>query len=105
MRATGITLPDTELIMRIRRSRSLHRSAFSLRDAVVEEIRKHGGHAKHGNTIWDEEIVAATSLSSTLARESVALVTGEHRLSGAAAMAGAADRVYTLEAYEAALGL
>jgi hypothetical protein len=79
---------------------------FALRDAVIQEVRaKGGGHEQHDNTVWDEEIVASTSLYSKIRGKTVVLVTTEPRLVRAAVQASAGDRVIGVEVYEESLGL
>jgi hypothetical protein len=79
---------------------------FALRDSVIEEVRtKGGGHKQHENTIWDEEIVASTSIYSKIRGKEVVLVTAEPRLINAASRASASDLVLDLDAYEKRLGL
>jgi hypothetical protein len=79
---------------------------FALRDEVINEVRrKGGGQLQHRNTVWDEEIVASTSLYSTIQGKSVVLVTTEPRLVAAAVRASAGDRVLDVDAYENLLGL
>lgn len=79
--------------------------AFALHDAVVAEIRTNGGHAKHANTVWDEEVVSSTSIHTTIRGRSLLLVTEENRLLDAARVAKAQDRVCKLATYEESLGL
>jgi hypothetical protein len=79
---------------------------FALRDTIIQEVRaKGGGQLQHRNTIWDEEIVASTSMYSTIRRKPILLVTTEARLVAAAARASAGDRVVDLDAYERVMGL
>jgi hypothetical protein len=79
---------------------------FAVRDAVVAEIKaKKGGHGQHRNTVWDEEIVAATSMYTTIHSGTVFVVTEETRLLDAAASANASDRILNLVGYEKLLGL
>jgi hypothetical protein len=79
---------------------------FALRDSVVVEMRRSGGgHATHKNTVWDEEIVASTSMYTTINSKTLLVVTGERRLILAAARARAPDRVISLVQYEDTLGL
>ncbi len=79
---------------------------FALRDAIVEEIHaKGGGHAQHGNSVWDEEVVSSTSSYTTINEKTVILVTEEKRLLVAASLADASDRVCDVAAYEKLLGL
>jgi hypothetical protein len=80
--------------------------AFTVRGDVQSAVkRKGGGHGQHHNTVWDEEIVAATSIYTTINGNSVLVVTEEDLLIEAAAKAGAGDRIIRIAAYESHLGL
>lgn len=78
---------------------------FALHDSVVSEVRARGGHKKHANTVWDEEIVSSTSIYTNVGGSSVLLVTQEPRLIAAAELAGARERVFRVAEYEGMLGL
>lgn len=79
---------------------------FAVRDAVVAEMKaKGGGYGQHRNTVWDEEIMAATSMYTTINGAPVIVVTEEERLLTAATVAKASDRIFNIAAYERLLGL
>jgi hypothetical protein len=64
--------PPEQLIFAIIPIAQVSSVTFALRDAVIEEVRaKGGGHEQHRNTVWDEEIVASTSLYSTIRKRTV----------------------------------
>lgn len=75
---------------------------FTLRDRVVAEVRRKGGHGQHRNTIWDEEIVSSTSAYSFIGGKSIHVVTTEEQL---VAAAGCSARVSRVTEYEEILGL
>jgi hypothetical protein len=102
----GVTMPIERLMHSIIPIAQASSITFALRDSVVEEVRrKRGGHQQHANTVWDEQIVAATSIYSTIRGKTTVLVTTEARLVAAAARAEASDLVIDVEAYERRLGL
>ncbi len=102
----GRTISPERLITAIIPVAQVSSITFALRDGVVDEVRsKGGGQLQHRNTVWDEEIVASTSLYSTIRGKSIVLVTTEGRLVAAAIRAGAGDRVVDVDAYEELLGL
>ena len=102
----GRTLDSVRVVQLIVPIAQVSSVTFALRDHVIQEVRaKGGGHQQHRNTIWDEEIVASTSIYSTIRGKPVVLVTTEARLVAAAATANAGDRVVDLDTYESVIGL
>lgn len=78
---------------------------FALSDHVAESVRsKKGGFGQHANTVWDVEILSATSLDSTIAGGQIVIVTCEEMLLDVAGREHAGDRVMSIEAYESLLG-
>jgi hypothetical protein len=79
---------------------------FFLRDSVVAEVRqKGGGYSQHANTVWDEEVVFATSMYTTISGKTLTLVTEESRLLEVGVSAGAAEHFVDIASYESQLGL
>ncbi len=102
----GRTISPERLITAIIPVAQVSSITFALRDGVIEEVRsKSGGQWRHRNTVWDEKIVASTSLYSTIRGKAIVLVTTEARLVEAAVRAGAGDRVVDVDGYEDVLGL
>lgn len=102
----GTRFPPVEIVGKIIDMAKITSVGFALRDAIIEEIRaKRGGHAKYGNSVWDEEVVSSTSSYTTIKGKTVVLVTEEKRLLIAAEVAKASDRVCDIAAYETSLGL
>jgi len=102
----GISFSPIEIVANVIDIAKITSVGFALRDAIIQEIHaKGGGHAQHGNSVWDEEVVSSTSSYTAINGKTVILVTEEKRLLVAAGVADASDRVCDVATYEELLGL
>jgi hypothetical protein len=78
---------------------------FALSDHVAETVRtKRGGFGQHANTVWDVEVISATSIDATIEGRQIVVVTCEEMLLQVAADENAGDRVMSIESYESLIG-
>jgi hypothetical protein len=101
-----LELTSEQLMQHIFSVLKLTELAFLVFDDDLTKVRANPGtHGGRGNSLWDIEIVGATSVNSTIAGRQITVVTEERRLKRAAVDAGYGDLVMDVAGYEDRLGL